>query len=126
MPEPMTFLRRGQRGIFTEIYFPRRVEAQGTIFTALKEGYRQDVVRSYLRACVGELIQELPEHWHILDPNPEWKRVQPTEDKVLERIEMYKSPFFGWSNYVVDGVFWGKDDRMIEEATQGYPSHFSV
>jgi len=105
-------------GIFTEIYCPRRVAAQGTIFTALQEGYQGDNVKMYLKGCIGELIQELSEHWHILDPNPEWKRVKPTPEKVAERIEMYQSPFFGWSNYVVDGVFWGRDDKMIEEATQ--------
>jgi hypothetical protein len=114
----VTFLRRGQRGIFTEIYFPQRVAAQGTIFTALQEGYHGEVVKTYLVDHIDYLIEELQEHWHLLDPNPEWKRTKPTRDEVEKRIGLYKSPFFGWSNYAVGGVFWSKRKKMIEEATQ--------
>ncbi len=114
----VTFLRRGLRGIFTEIYFPQRVAAQGTIFTALQNGYQAEAVKTYLINEIDDLIEELQEHWHLLDPNPEWKRTKPTQDEVAKRIALYKSPFFGWSNYAVGGVFWSKRKKMIEEATQ--------
>ena len=127
MPETaLTYLRRGQRGIFAEVYFPRRVAAQGTIFTALKEGYQEAWVKDYLRLNVPALLQELQDYRHLFDPQwydvPARRKVKPTAEDALARIASYVSPFFGWSNYVVDGVFWiqkeGKEDKMIEEATQ--------
>ncbi|MEK9184946.1 MAG: hypothetical protein AAB866_02150, partial [Patescibacteria group bacterium] len=42
----------------------------------------------------------------------------PSENEALERINMYKSPFKGWSTYSVDGVFFDDEGKLIEEATQ--------
>ncbi len=42
----------------------------------------------------------------------------PSVEEALARIDMYKSPFGGWSMYSVDGVFFDKQGKMYEEATQ--------
>ena len=116
--------RRGQHGIFSEIYFPRRVAAQGTIFTALEEGHKEDIVKAYLNTHVEELLEELKEYQQIFGSHQfgEKRKKAYSLNDAKERITSYKSPFFGWSNYVVDGVFWSKkrtqEEKMIEEPTQ--------
>lgn len=113
---------RGERGIFAEIYFPRRVAAQGTIFNALKDGYQENVVRTYLEQNIEKLFDELHEYRHVFYPRAytqkQRERTTPTIEDAKERINMYRSPFFGWSDYVVQGVFFGAGGAMIEEATQ--------
>ncbi len=129
MPESVTtyLYRRGQHGIFSEVYFPRRVAAQGTIFTALQEGHEESIVKEYLGIHAEKLLEEIKEYQQIFDPHQydgkrKKRQTPPSVYEARERIAMYKSPFFGWSNYVVDGVFWskkeGQEEKMIEEATQ--------
>lgn len=123
MPETaLTYLQRSQRGIFAEVYFPRRVATQGTIFNALEEGYSEAKVKKYLEGHVGVLLQELQYFHHLFDSQwfdvPERRRRKPTKEEALARIASYTSPFSGLSNYVVDGVFFGEGGVMIEEATQ--------
>ena len=128
MPEPVTsyVYRRGQHGIFSEVYFPRRVAAQGTIFTTLQEGHEESIVKEYLSIHAEKLLEEIKEYQQMFDPHQydekrKKKQAPFSVEGARERIAMYKSPFYGWSNYVVDGVFWGKkegQERMIEEATQ--------
>ncbi len=123
MPETaLTYLRRGQRGIFQEVYFPRRVAAQGTIFNALETGHNEAEVKRYLQDNADVLLQELQDYRHIFDSQwydvPARRKQKLTREDALARITSYVSPFMGWSNYVVDGVFFGKNGQMIEEATQ--------
>lgn len=112
----------GQRGIFCEVYFPRRVVAQGTIFTALKEGHHESYVKKYLTRHITKIFQEMEDYRHVFHPHQYDKEsvrsADLSEQDALERIKMYQSPFYGWSNYVVDGVFWDDKDVMFEEATQ--------
>ncbi len=69
MPETaLTYLRRGQRGIFQEVYLPRRVVAQGTIFDALEVGHNEAEVKRYLQDNADVLLQELKDYRHIFDP----------------------------------------------------------
>jgi hypothetical protein len=117
----LTSLRRGQRGIFVEVYFPRRVTAQGTIFKALEDGYKEENVKDYLLGNLPRLLQEFREAQQVFHPDWYGRRKRkdgPTVEDGRKRIDMYKSSFFGWSNYVVDGVFFGEGGKMIEEATQ--------
>lgn len=119
----LTYLQRGQRGIFSEVYFPRRIVAQGTIFGALEKGVHELVVKTYLKGWSKVLVQELSEHRHLFDPTwydvPESQRKEFTKEDMEARIQSYTSPFFGWSNYNVDGVFWSKEEQeLIEESTQ--------
>lgn len=114
---------RGDRGIFAEIYFPKKVEHQGTIFNALRDGYGENNVKIYLRRNVESLLEELRDYEELFDPyqyNGRTKTNKPrsSREEALTRIGMYRSPFKGWSIYSVDGVFFGEEDRLIEESTQ--------
>ena len=120
MDTGLTHLRCGQRGIFVEVYFPRRVTAQGTIFSALELGYQEAEVKRYLKINLPRLLQEFREAQQVF--HPDWygcrkKEQGPTVEDAQKRIDGYVSPFVGWSNYVVDGVFF-VEGKMIEEATQ--------
>jgi hypothetical protein len=113
---------RGERGIFAEIYFPRRVAHQGAIFTALQRGHSTSVVRTYFRDNLTDILEELRDYPFIFDPY-RYRRRRPrtveTEDALArKRIDMYRSPFSGWSMYQVDGVFINPRGRVYEEATQ--------
>lgn len=123
MPEPTpTYLHRGQRGIFAEVYFPRRVDAQGTIFSALSRGYREEVVKAYLARNAEDILAELQDYQHIFDHQwydmPLTRKPKPSLEDTRRRIDEYVSPFYGWSSYVVDGVFFDNNGIKIEEATQ--------
>ena len=113
---------RGERGIFAEIYFPKRVAAQGTIFDALVEGRQEKKVKKYLLVNIQKIFDELHEYRHVFYPREytqrQRERSTPTVGDARERIKIYQSPFSGWSEYAVGGVFFGADGSMIEEATQ--------
>jgi hypothetical protein len=124
----LTYLQQGQRGIFAEVYFPRRVGAQGTIFDALEQGYNEEEVKHYLQTNVDVLLKEFPHHLPVFDSrwydSPPKRGKDLAKEEALKRIESYVSPFFGWSNYVVDGVWFDDDSKSpnfnkpFEEATQ--------
>ena len=123
MPETaLTYLQRGQSGIFAEVYFPRRIAAQGTIFTALEDGYQEVKVKEYLQLNVPALLQELQGYQYVFDPLwydvPARREQRTTKEDAEARIARYVSPFFGWSNYVVDGVWFDDNGNPFEEATQ--------
>ncbi|TSC79642.1 MAG: hypothetical protein G01um101425_573 [Candidatus Peregrinibacteria bacterium Gr01-1014_25] len=113
---------RSERGIFTEIYFPKRAAYYGAIFGALEKGYSEDEVKDYLHRNAEALLEELREYPGLLDPRKYDAEI--LQDRALTitdaktRIEMYQSSFRGWSTYSVDGVFFGSDDKMYEESTQ--------
>ncbi len=119
---PTYAFTRGERCIFAEIYFPRRVAHQGSIFLALENGHNATVVREYLARNVSTLIEELREYPFIFDPYRYRKRRPHTTESEVEmarkRIDLYRSPFSGWSMYQVDGVFINPRGRVYEEATQ--------
>ena len=123
MPETaLTYLQRGQSGIFAEVYFPRRIAVQGTIFGALEDGYQEVKVKKYLQKIADILLQELQGYQYIFDPLwydvPSKRERKTTKEEAEARIARYMSPFFGWSNYVVDGVWFDDDGKPFEEATQ--------
>lgn len=114
-------------GFFAEIYFPRKSAHQGTIFRALRKGYKDHIVKRYLRKNASGLLEEFKEYPQLLDPQQYDKegvekrktdKVSSTKEEALERIELYSSPFKGWSLYQVDGVFFDKQGKVYEEATQ--------
>lgn len=112
---------RSERAIFAEIYFPKRAAYQGAIFDALRYGYDEDKVKLYLHENAEALLEELKDY-HALDPKryttEKRRRTLPSLEGAHQRIDMYASPFKGWSMYSVDGVFFDKDHTMYEEATQ--------
>lgn len=123
--EKSYFLNRSERGIFVEIYFPKRAAYYGAIFNALRYGYDENTVKEYLRTNVEKLLTEFKNISDLLHPHRYSKTTlsaPPTREQALERIGMYKSTFKGWSVYSVDGV-WFSDDpeekgKPVEEATQ--------
>ena len=64
----LTYLQRGQSGIFAEVYFPRRIAAQGTIFGVLEDGYQEVKVKKYLQKIADVLLQELQGYQHLFNP----------------------------------------------------------
>jgi hypothetical protein len=125
MPEPefSYMFTRSERNIFTEIYFPKRAAYQGAVFDALRFGFEEKRVKRYLRKKIRELRNEFKNLPSILDPHEytttERRRTVPSIQEVRERINMYKSPFMGWSVYSVDGMFFDEDtEEKFEETTQ--------
>lgn len=124
MPDSVTkyVFARSERSIFTEIYFPKRAAYQGAIFDTLRLGLKERKVKGYLRENVEALREEFQNLPAILDPHeyttPQRRKTIPSIKEALARIRLYKSPFYGWSMYTVDGVFLGKRGKMDEEATQ--------
>ena len=114
---------RGQRGIFAEVYFPKKVAYQPEIFRALKNGLKEADVKNYLRTNLFAIRSEMKDYLQIFDPsqyrrhrwieNPE---VSPLQAE--KRINRYKSPFYGWSMYEVDGTFRGNRGKLYDERTQ--------
>ena len=112
MPEPLYLFTRGARGIFAEVYFPKKIGYQGIIFTALEEGYTESIVKKYLDDNVEDLLTELADFpYGIFDPYRYGTLEKPSEpeteiEKAKKRTALYASPFRGWSMYEVDGVFF--------------------
>jgi len=116
--EKSYFFHSSERGIFVEIYFPKRAAYYAAIFNALRFGYDENKVKKYLRDSASELIKEFKVFPDLFNPHrytQEPSRDLPTIDEVLQRIDMYKSPFYGWSVSSVDGVFFNKKGNLIEE-----------
>ena len=124
-PEKVYFFNSSERGLFVEIYFPKRAAYYGAIFNALRKGHDENLVKRYLQDNVEKLINEFQAFPDLFKPSrytfPKFSRTLPSVDEALERIEMYKSPFTGWSTYSVDGVWFDESKtpvELIEEATQ--------
>jgi len=120
--EKVYFFNSSERSLFVEIYFPKRAAYYGAIFGALSKGYDEKLVKKYLLDYAPALINEFQAFPDLFKPSrytsTKFSRTPPTVDEVLEQIEMYKSPFRGWSTYSVDGVFFDDTGKPIEEATQ--------
>lgn len=115
-------LSRGERAVFSEIYFPKKGVYQGTIFDALEKGLDEEEVKVYLREEVKYLLAELKDYHNLLNPcqYEEASRVRTiplTKEEAVQRINMYISTFRGWSMYEVDGV-WKANGGVDEERTQ--------
>lgn len=114
---------RSERSIFTEIYFPKRAAYQGAVFDALRFGFDESRVKEYLRKKARFLRNEFKTFPSILDPHeyttPERRKTVPSIGEIEARINMYQSPFYGWSVYSVDGMYFNPDTgKKDEEATQ--------
>ncbi len=108
-------------GVFSELYFPKRVAYQSEIVRALEEGVDSNIVKRYLTRNAGELIHELGAYPYILDPERYSGRrsKEISISEIERRIEMYTNPFFGWSTYSVEGAFLNaKVNELQDELTQ--------
>lgn len=123
MPEPeLSYVfTRSERNIFTEIYFPKRAAYQGAVFDALRFGFEESEVKEYLETNIQALRNEFKRLPAILDPHeyttPERRKTVPSLEEVQARIDMYESPFYGWSVYSVDGMFFDKKTKKRSEET---------
>ncbi len=123
MPEETRYIfARSEKSIFSEIYFPKHAAYQGTIFDALRDGYDEIKVKKYLTPRADELLDEFKDYPALFDPD-DYTKIRRVKTPVSlaeaeKRIEMYKSPFKGWSIYSVDGVFFDEKNQMYEEAVQ--------
>ena len=117
------FLSRGERGVFCEIYFPKKIAYQGAIFSGLEDGLEEKKVKSSLMENLSTLLVELKDYPNLFNPlqydvkGRREKRRQPTIEEAKQRINMYQSVFNGWSMQEVDGVWLG-EQGIIEERTQ--------
>lgn len=124
MELPIYLYTPTQRGVFVEVYFPKKVALQATIFTALAKGYNEQTVKKNLKTNARALLRELADYpTDLFDPYRYGKLEKPSVPetslaKARKRIDMYSSPFKGWSMYEVDGVFFDKRGRVYEERTQ--------
>lgn len=108
-------------GLFAEFYFPKRVVYQSEIVEALKDGVEESRVKTYLARYARELLKELAVYPYVLDPQRYGGRKAETVSlpDIKKRIEMYRSPFFGWSTYGVEGAFLNTDvGELQDELTQ--------
>jgi hypothetical protein len=124
MADPKYVFSRGERGVFAEIYFPKKAEFQGTIFRALQDGYKEATVKTSLERNLSALVADFADYpADLFDPYrygiiQKPKRPESPAAKARKRIAMYVSPFKGWSMYEVDGVFFNRRGRPYEERTQ--------
>ena len=140
IPEIKYVFARGERGIFVEVYFPKKTAYQGAIFNALRFGYEKiegeevereeereeeerETVKTYLLKNIPSLLEELKDYKGLFDPHQydegqRRRRRQPTAADAEARINMYTSYFQGWSMYEVDGVWFDKQGKPYEERTQ--------
>src|SRR3989344_9630862 len=108
----------GKRTVLTEIYFPKKAIYQMAVYSALINGLDEKDVREFL----VEFAPELSACPHWFDPKRyEYMtpRTKPLSiEDIKRRMNMYKSPYFGWSLKEIDGVFLGKRKKMDDELTQ--------
>lgn len=119
---PYVFMR-GERGIFAEVYFPKKAVYQPEVFQALNEGLMGSTVKSYLSLNLFAIRDEMKDYLHVFDPDQyiqnrwlELPEVSPIQAK--RRIDQYISPFHGWSMYEVDGAFQSSSGKLYDERTQ--------
>ncbi|OGZ54446.1 MAG: hypothetical protein A3B25_00715 [Candidatus Ryanbacteria bacterium RIFCSPLOWO2_01_FULL_48_26] len=115
---------RGERGLFVEVYFPKKVEFQARIFNTLKNGRDAKLVKAYFKKHARKLLTELALYPNLFDPD--WYNTHPTERveirkptvaRARRRFDAYVSQFQGWSMNEVDGMFF-KGEKVYEERTQ--------
>lgn len=122
VPDVNYFCGRSEIGMFSEIYFPKRAAYYGAIFDALRYGYKENVVKKYFQDHIDNLMDELKTFPDLFDPYKftaaKLRKNPVSKEEALRRIDMYASPFRGWSIYSVDGVWFDENDDPVEEATQ--------
>ncbi|HEY4498988.1 MAG TPA: hypothetical protein VJH94_02915 [Candidatus Paceibacterota bacterium] len=113
----------GKRCVLAEIYFPKKAVYQSAMYQALIRGLDEEDVQKRLVINAPVLFKtELSAYPHWFDPE-RYKRMTPrteplSNEDIRRRMNMYKSPYFGWSLYETDGVFLGKSRKMDDERSQ--------
>jgi len=110
----------GNRSIIAEIFLPRRISLQGTLYETLEDGLNHSKVREYLVEQAISLKKDyLSAYAEWFDPKRYghtnkrgWKSLG---DDAKDRVRRCKQVFFGWSTYEVSGVFLKKNGIDIDE-----------
>lgn len=92
VPEKVYFFNSSERGLFVEIYFPKRAAYYGAIFKALRRGHNEALVKRYLQEDVVDLINEFQIFPDLFKASRytsiKGSRTLPSKEEALERIEM--------------------------------------
>lgn len=123
-PTAIYTFTRSERAIYTELYFPKRIDYEAAIADALRTSLDERFVKGYLRDNLLNLLRELRRYPELFDPR-QYTRTMPriapiTEAQARRRIAQFRLPVDGWSRYPVEGVFRvlrGRR-RIYEELTQ--------
>lgn len=110
--------RPGSRSILSEIFLPKRIALQGTIYSTLEAGLTHKNVIAYLHDNAESLVtHELRSYPHWFDPNLYGgDRFYPNKvNSAKARMLMCEQVFFGWSTYEVNGVFLKHDGVTVDE-----------
>jgi len=108
--KPPYKFRRGEGGIFVEIYLPKKPSFQGTLYDTLVKGFRIANVISHFKdpqkaPGIREMLERYKDSVRFLESN--------------EDIDAFPSVFQGYSMYDVDGVFYNSSrDEIQNEHTQ--------
>jgi len=110
----------GNRSIFAEIFLPKRISLQGTLYETLEDGLNYDKVKNYLVQQAISLKRDyLKAYAEWFDPARYGYKDKPgvksLSDPAKDRVRRCKRVFFGWSTYEVSGVFLKKNMRDIDE-----------
>ena len=115
---------RSERAIYTELYFPKRIDYEPAIANALRQGLNERTVKAYFREYLPRLMQEMWRYPELFDPR-QYTRTTPrtaaiTEAQARRRVAQFRLPVEGWSRYTVEGVFRARRGRrrISEELTQ--------
>lgn len=111
-PSEMYVAGRSNRGIFVEIYFPKKAAHQAAVLDALHQGLSEKYVKEDLRRNLEQVARIMEDH--LADANRSETNLKAL---IRDRVKTYKSPFTGWSIYSVDGAYLGKDGQVYEEGT---------
>ncbi len=112
----------GNRSILAEIFLPKRISLQGTLYNTLEAGLDFKKVKAYLVDKARDLQRDyLQAYQEWFDPHRYgYKNNFISRDSdAAGRMERCKRVFFGWSTYEISGVFL--KDNMVdidEEQTQ--------
>lgn len=108
--KPPYKFRRGEAGIFVEIYLPKKPNFQGTLYDTLVKGFRiANVVDHFKDPHKAPGIKEMLERYK--------DSVRFLESR--EEIDAFPSVLHGYSMYEVDGVFYNSArDEIQNDHTQ--------
>ncbi len=102
-------------GIHFEIYFPKKIDYQAALYTALRSGHS--------RSSVVEFLRRQEDHVRPL-------LLPALRDRYGARMLTMHQVYFGFSMYEVDGVFFDQS-KPLEDRTQVirlivYPPYESI
>ena len=115
MAPPFSYrFNRFEPALFVEIYLPKKIRYQGTLYTSLRTGFDFEQIKRHLItpdhfAKISEFLEDYDTIYDM------YKRNDITE--ITERVAVMQQSFSGYSMYEVDGVFFNHD-QFVESSTK--------